>query len=175
MASLADALRAKYGNMVWDTPQSPGALYPGMNMQPQTQGLDFMPSQQPDGYAMMFDAQPPQDQQAPQGLLSMITGRPDAPAAGLPQQQGLLGMLGRMSPASQAQPDMMGRISGVSAKDAPIPMPRPVKPDTYLVRKGDTLTAIAKRYGTTVKALMAKNPQIKNANKIVAGKTRITL
>ena len=171
MASLADTLRAKYGNMVWSTPQSPGALYPSMNMQPQTQGLDFMPSQQPDGYAMMFDGQ----QQAPRGLLSMITGRPDAPAAGLPQQQGLLGMLGRMSPASQAQPDMMGRISGVSGKDAPIPHDRPVKPDTYLVRKGDTLTSIAKRYGTTVKALMAKNPQIKNANKIVAGKTRISL
>ena len=54
-------------------------------------------------------------------------------------------------------------------------MQRPVTPDTYTVRKGDTLTAIAKRYGTTVKALMAKNPQIKNANKIVAGKTKITL
>jgi len=140
---------------------------------PDTSGASFLPMGAiPSGYAEMF-AQPPQ--QAPQGLLSMITGRPDAPAAGLPQQQGLLGMLGRMSPASQAQPDMMGRISGVSGKDAPIPHDRPVKPDTYLVRKGDTLTAIAKRYGTTVKALMAKNPQIKNANKIVAGKTKIKL
>lgn len=162
MASLADMLRAKYGNMVWDTPQSPGALYPGMNMQPQTQGLDFTPSQeQPNGYAMMFDAQPQQS-----GFLSMIGGRPEGPAAGMPQG-GLLSMIA-------GRPDMLGSNTP-DRYTAPQPMQRPVTPDTYLVRKGDTLTAIAKRYGTTVKALMAKNPQIKNANKIVAGKTKIKL
>ena len=162
-SSIADALRAKYGHMVWDTPQSPNALYPGMNMQPQTHGLSFMPSQQPDGYAMMFQPQP----QAPQGLLSMITGRPDAPVGSMPG--GLLGMIiGRPDAPLATGPD---RFAG----EAPIPHDRPVKPDTYLVRNGDTLTAIAKRYGTTVKALMAKNPQIKNATKIVAGKTKITL
>lgn len=40
----------------------------------------------------------------------------------------------------------------------------------YTIKKGDTLSAIAKRNNTTVKALLAKNPQIKNANKIFAGK-----
>lgn len=164
MASLADLLRAKYGNMVWDTPQSPGALYPSMNMQPQTQGLDFNASQeQPNGYAMMFDAQP---QGQPQGLLSMIAGRPEGPASGMPQG-GLLSMIA-------GRPDMLGSNTP-DRFNAPHPMQRPVTPDTYTVRKGDTLTAIAKRYGMTVKALMAKNPQIKNANKIVAGKTRISL
>ena len=162
MASLADMLRAKYGNMVWDTPQSPGALYPGMNMQPQTQGLDFLPSrEQPNGYAMMFDAPPQQS-----GFLSMVGGRPEGPAAGMPQG-GLLSMIA-------GRPDMLGSNTP-DRYTAPQPMQRPVTPDTYLVRKGDTLTAIAKRYGTTVKALMAKNPQIKNANKIVAGKTKIKL
>lgn len=161
MASLADLLRAKYGNMVWDTPQSPGALYPGMNMQPQTQGLDFNASQeQPNGYAMMFDAQPQQS-----GFLSMVGGRPEGPAAGMPQG-GLLSMIA-------GRPDMPGSNTP-DRYTAPQPMQRP-NMDTYLVRKGDTLTAIAKRYGTTVKALMAKNPQIKNANKIVAGKTKIKL
>ena len=38
----------------------------------------------------------------------------------------------------------------------------------YTVKKGDTLTAIAKQYGTTVDALVAKN-NIKNPNKIYVG------
>lgn len=37
------------------------------------------------------------------------------------------------------------------------------------IKKGDTLSALAKKYGTTVKALMASNPDIKDANKIRAG------
>lgn len=39
---------------------------------------------------------------------------------------------------------------------------------TYTVKKGDTLSAIAKKYGTTVQALAKKNG-IKDANKIYAG------
>ena len=38
----------------------------------------------------------------------------------------------------------------------------------YIVRKGDTLTSIAKRYGTTVASLQKKN-KIANANKIYVG------
>ena len=45
------------------------------------------------------------------------------------------------------------------------------KPDTVTtIKRGDTLSALARKYGTTVKALMAANPDIKNANKIFAGK-----
>lgn len=40
---------------------------------------------------------------------------------------------------------------------------------TYTVRPGDTLSAIAKKYGTTVSAIMALNRSIKNANRIYAG------
>lgn len=40
----------------------------------------------------------------------------------------------------------------------------------YTIKKGDNLSAIAKRYGTTVAAL-AKANNIKNANLIIAGKT----
>ena len=39
----------------------------------------------------------------------------------------------------------------------------------YIVKKGDTLWAIAKRYGVTLAALIAANPQIKNPNLIYPG------
>lgn len=40
---------------------------------------------------------------------------------------------------------------------------------TYTVKQGDNLTAIARRYGTTVLAIVHLNPQIKNPNKIYIG------
>lgn len=42
-------------------------------------------------------------------------------------------------------------------------------PVTYTVRPGDTLTAIAQRFATTVSALLGANPAITNPNLIVAG------
>jgi len=42
---------------------------------------------------------------------------------------------------------------------------------TYKIQSGDTLTAIAKRKGTTVRAIMSENPSITNKNKIKAGTT----
>lgn len=44
---------------------------------------------------------------------------------------------------------------------------------TYKIKYGDTLSGIAAKFGTTVKALMALNKTITNANKIYAGKTII--
>ena len=43
--------------------------------------------------------------------------------------------------------------------------------ETYTIKRGDTLSAIAKKYGTTVSKLMEANPYITNANMIYAGKT----
>lgn len=43
--------------------------------------------------------------------------------------------------------------------------------ETYTIKRGDTLSAIAKRYGTTVSKLMEANPYITNKNMIYAGKT----
>ena len=40
---------------------------------------------------------------------------------------------------------------------------------TYTVKSGDTLSGIAKKYGTTVKKLQALNPSISNPNKIYVG------
>jgi len=41
----------------------------------------------------------------------------------------------------------------------------------YKIKSGDTLSQIAKRMGTTIKALMAANPKIKDPNKIRAGQS----
>ena len=48
------------------------------------------------------------------------------------------------------------------------PKPEPEK-QYYTVVRGDTLSGIAKRFGTTVSQLMAWNPAIKNPNKIYVG------
>jgi LysM repeat protein len=42
---------------------------------------------------------------------------------------------------------------------------------SYQIQRGDTLSALSRRFGTTVDALMAANPQIRNANLIFAGQT----
>lgn len=42
---------------------------------------------------------------------------------------------------------------------------------SYRIQSGDTLSGIARRYGTSVGALMKANPQIKDANLIYAGKS----
>ena len=39
----------------------------------------------------------------------------------------------------------------------------------YLIQNGDTLSGIARKFGTTVEVLMALNPRIKNKNLIYAG------
>jgi len=41
--------------------------------------------------------------------------------------------------------------------------------NTYTVKKGDTLGAIAKKYNTTVEKLKKLNPQIKNIDNIPVG------
>lgn len=43
--------------------------------------------------------------------------------------------------------------------------------ETYTIKSGDTLSKIAKSYGTTVEKIMAANPYITNKNRIYAGKT----
>ena len=77
---------------------------------------------------------------------------------------------GMMDAGGQAIQPVAGQANLVAAP--PMPHPVPVKPDvqTYVIRKGDTLTKIAKRLGTTVKALALANG-IKNPNKIIAGRT----
>ena len=42
---------------------------------------------------------------------------------------------------------------------------------TYKIKSGDTLSAIASKFGTTISAIQKANPKIKNVNLIVAGDT----
>lgn len=55
-----------------------------------------------------------------------------------------------------------------TAKPATATAPKPAAAKTYTIKKGDTLTSIAKANGTTVSALQSKNG-IKNANLIKVG------
>lgn len=55
-----------------------------------------------------------------------------------------------------------------SAKKA---APKQAAGGSYKIKSGDTLSQIAKSKGTTLKAIMAANPSIKNANRIRVGQT----
>jgi LysM repeat protein len=46
-----------------------------------------------------------------------------------------------------------------------------IEEDSYKIALGDNLSTLAKKFGTTVDALMKANPQIKDANRIQAGAT----
>lgn len=56
-------------------------------------------------------------------------------------------------------------------KPKPVEQPKPAQTTktTYKVVKGDTLSKIAKKYGTTVNDIVAANPAIKNPNLISVG------
>ena len=116
----------------------------------------------------MMSFQPKQ----PMGLLDMMGGSQADPTGAIGNMQMLpppaIAMMASQAPMPAGVPSFR--------RPAPVPaMPskalqeqRRAKAD-YSIKKGDTLSAIAKRNGTTVKALLAKNPQIKNANRIFVG------
>ncbi|WP_139264011.1 LysM peptidoglycan-binding domain-containing protein, partial [Bacillus licheniformis] len=58
--------------------------------------------------------------------------------------------------------------AGVKVETNPKPSKKPGKRTTYTVKKGDTLSEIAQKYNTTVKALQSLN-NIKDPNKIYVG------
>lgn len=64
---------------------------------------------------------------------------------------------------SASTPAVPSSVSAVSTA------PQPGSPANYSVARGDTLSAIANKYGTTVEALQKSNPSITDANKITAG------
>ena len=61
-----------------------------------------------------------------------------------------------------------GKTGNVDPKPVTETEPKPVTETIYIVKRGDTLTKIAKAYKTTVEALVKKN-NIKDKNKIFVG------
>ena len=71
------------------------------------------------------------------------------------------------------------KIPGLEYSSIPAPAPEPEPTpapvvNKYTVKKGDTLSKIAKAHGVTLKKLIAANPQIKNPNLIYPGQ-KITI
>lgn len=110
----------------------------------------------------------------PAGNMALSGGGPVNPGAN--GQAALAGPGGRLVGAGLAPrpvgPSGAAVLSGgpSAAQMPPMPRPRPATPNApakvYQVRKGDSLSKIAKANGTTVEVLMRLNPQIKNPNKI---------
>ncbi|MGH2468254.1 MAG: LysM peptidoglycan-binding domain-containing protein, partial [Candidatus Limnocylindrales bacterium] len=100
------------------------------------------------------------------GLVALV-----AAAAILFVLPGLLSKGGLASPtatptgAATASPVASATVAATSGPPTPL---------FYTVKTGDTLSAIAQRFGVTVDALKAANPQIKDINKIGIG-DRITI
>lgn len=57
-----------------------------------------------------------------------------------------------------------------AVKDVEYPACPPGTTIDYVIQKGDTLSSIAKRYGVTVQAILAINPQITNPNLLFVGR-----
>lgn len=72
------------------------------------------------------------------------------------------------NPFMAGQPQGPAQIQAAAAPSNPAQVVTP-PPTTYKIQKGDTLSGIAKKYGTDVNTLMKLNPNIKNANLIQAG------
>lgn len=62
------------------------------------------------------------------------------------------------------------RVNPLNYVSVPTTKPKPVPTKVYYtVKSGDTMTAIAKKYGTTLTKLKALNPTIRDLNKISVG------
>jgi LysM repeat protein len=79
-------------------------------------------------------------------------------------------ILGMGNPPAPAGVSSHGPSAGATsaASVEPTPPPQPT-PTIYVVRSGDNLGKIARRFGTTIDAILKANPQIKDPNKIKVG------
>jgi LysM repeat protein len=66
---------------------------------------------------------------------------------------------------------LLKKYAGDAQPAAASATPTPAAASSVTVKPGDTLSKIAAANGTTVQAIMAANPSIKDANKIAAGQT----
>lgn len=101
------------------------------------------------------------------GEISTLQSEFGSLASEIQAQQGTTGPTG--PPGPKGPPGPTGKPAPVP-KPGPKPKPKP-KPKTksVTIARGDTLSALAKKYHTTVANLMKLNPSIKNPNLIYAG------
>lgn len=66
-------------------------------------------------------------------------------------------------------------LANLNKVEAPVTPSTPQTPqqqyETYTIKYGDTLSQIARNFGTTIEKIMAANPYVTNKNRIYAGKT----
>ena len=93
-----------------------------------------------------------------------------APLAGMPGSDGTVAVspLPAREVSSQAPGQAVGPVAtGAQARSAAIGICGPFGCQTYTVRPGDTIGRIAQRFGLTIQAVLAANPQVTNPNLIV--------
>jgi hypothetical protein len=69
---------------------------------------------------------------------------------------------------STSSPNPSASRPVATASHSPTPPPGPTA-QVYIIKTGDTLSKVAKRYGLTLEELLAANPDIKNPDKIALG------
>ncbi len=97
--------------------------------------------------------------------LAVLAGAIGIAALSLFMLPALLGVGGGGGAAS---PSPSGGRPSAAASVAPTVKPGPT-PQIYVVKKGDTMSKIAKNFGVTVEAIMEVNPEIKDPNRIALG------
>lgn len=133
-----------------------------------------------EGASQMLPGVPSIEGLSPPSLMEMMGG-PMPPAPPPPMLSGNTSfagqdgaMPGSMRPPLQSlMPPPMAQMGPIPKPMFPLPSPQLTKQRAeakgYTIKKGDSLSRIAKRNGTTVKALLAKNPQIKDPDTIYVG------
>lgn len=97
----------------------------------------------------------PAPERIPSVSIPKAQPKPEPPASPVAQQQPAQSTPPPAPPASQPKPSP--RTTAESAVSQQQPAGNTAAPVRYTVRKGDTLSGIARRHGTTVRALVAAN------------------
>jgi LysM repeat protein len=110
------------------------------------------------------------------GLISVMLVMMVAGCGGGPPPTASLGPGGSVEPTLPIETAVPSEVTPEPTSEEVTPEPE-VTPEatdepgytTYVVKKGDTLYAIAKKNGTTLKALMDANPEVTDPKKLRVG------